>query len=435
MVGTFSKSLLHRDGTLNTGTACPYLDSSGEEMEMPDIGEAPTVDELAFLAESTSFGTFAVETLVDDALDSWVNNKDDVDDKHKEEVLLALKFARAFGIAIIVLYDEKDALDTPLQEPALEFEAFHPIIDKYGIQDWELDDLRRVKSFKIQLDRMQSKTVEVDASRCIVIPGPRKSSDWRGTPVLLPALQDIRDYWYWKRILAQRANTRAKMRYVLNKINGGNWSDTEKTSVDSAFEGVPHATVSGVDVKAVSGDLTDNEVVQTLNMLRESIAMSLKVSISGLRSSGSAQKPSGGDESNNTREIRTLRRIQRWAKPHLVKIFDKMGWEFDRLNPPWEVRMDFVDKAVLALSDAFVTQTDIDIKKLIKGRILSEYKDVKPAELNEEEPKDEFGGGFGGTTGAGAGRGPAGGGGATSNPGDRKRDRNQSNRNRQANRA
>ena len=425
-------NLLRRSqSSVYTGVRCPYLDDN-DEIDMPDPGTAVSTQELYYWMEQDFPGVFGVHMLTDEALAFWtIDNKPhetSPDEQHRDRITMALKYARALGFAVVVYYDEQNDLSAPLIEgqPTLGFDVFPPRFETYGIEKWDLDAENRPEWFYISYGDKAGKKLKISAKRCTIITCNRTTPDWRGLALLAGCADDVRDYWRWRRILGERAGTRATTRYMLNKQQG-TWTSDEITSVNSAFAGVPCATVVGATIQSVSGDLGDTEIVNILDALREAIAVKLGVNVSDFRGAEAGQKLSV--DSNNTRLARTLRGIQNWATPFMEEIYARMGWSFKGLNPPWEIPPDVLDKSALALIDAMENTMDEDIKKILKGRVLAIYRGIEPEELNEIEREPTP---YPGTGGFGEGGDEFRDGGS---PADRSRDRSTLNRTRQDNAA
>jgi hypothetical protein len=383
------KLLKHYQSSLYTPVPNPYIDSSGE-IDMPALGDEPTIQELAYLAEHDFTGYFRIHTMTEDAFSYWVSDHRAESLKHKEIILDALKWAQAFGFSLIVYYDENPSLSAPIFNDALAFDAFHPVIDSYGVQNWELDNHNRPVSFQIRTGGAINDYVDVSADRCTVITWDRSTSDWRGPSALLPAIEDIRDFWHWRRRLGYRAGDRAPTRLLINKQKSG-WTPDEADSVDTAFANVPHARTRDVEVSRVTGDLDPAELQHVLDSLRSSIASSFAVSVADLRGAEAGQKLSV--DSNDTRYARSLHHLQEWAKPHVNDIFNKMGWSFTGFNPPWEVREDLKDKMLLALVDAMEKTRDKDVYEFLKGKFMSEVRDVRRRHIKAlDRPEAGFSG-------------------------------------------
>lgn len=413
-------------GTGLTGTGIPislqnqhYTTEKGDR-HAPDPGELPNIRDLLFLREFDAVAAFACIGIPEDALGNWIDDKPapgEFTRDERETILRAIIDSETLGLSIIVLLDDAPLSEDP-ELPALGFRYFSLADPQtgFGIESWEYNTDRTYKSFKIRYGTLPNETIEIPASRCLIL-RPRMKR-----PVIYPCYDEIWNLREWRRQMGTRSAERLPARFQFNRQEG-TWNKPEKDSVSDAMGDTKYMLTSNVEVKAITGEISDQELVNTLDELRSAIALALRVSVADIRGAEAGQKLSV--DSNDTKYARRLLAIQKHYNSYIFRLAELCGRKFDGFPSPWELRDDLKDKSILALADAMRETQDLEIKgmfkALLKRRFRTWYNVDRPEEIEQPAlPAFPFGG-FQGAPGEDAG--------GTRNA-ERRRDESESNRNR-----
>lgn len=358
-------------GTLEVPHLNPHRTSKSGDRHAPDPGSQPTVQDLLFLREFDPVGAFACIGIPEDALGNWLDDlpggSDEFTRDERREILDAVIDSETLGLSVIVLLDENSNLLEDPELPALNFRHFTILdpLSNFGIEKYTMNADGTYKSFKIRFGRRPTDVLDVAATRCVIL-RPRHER-----PVLYPCYDEIWNLREWRRQMGTRSAERLPTRFQFNR-KGGTWVAAEKTSVSEAMGETRYMLTSDVEVNPVTGEISDQELVQTLDELRGAIALALRVSVADIRGAEAGQKLSV--DSNDTKYARRLLAIQKHYAVPVAVLAEKMGRKFDNFPSPWELRDDLKDKATLALVDAFNECNDEDLKGVLKGILLKRFR-------------------------------------------------------------
>ena len=296
---------------------------------------AITADLYNYIRCTDAFGSFRLDTMIRDAFREGPTFDDEKFEQPAwvtRKFIEIVSFSETFGHANLHIPGEGVLDPCP------------PLFAKScgGIVRFNDDEYGRPESWQFKPNE-HTVEITVPMDETILFFAPRRSRDYRGSPVLEPVIHDMINLRRWRFASGYRAKEYARIGRVFWKK--GTWTSEEKASVDNAFPSAAIATVGGDSFESheIGGLLNDSELAITTKNLKESIAAGFAVAESDLIGASAGQKLS--TDANASAYFMTLEDIQGHYTEHAEAMYayltESMGFpEFQGFKAPREVPLE-----------------------------------------------------------------------------------------------
>lgn len=334
-----------------------------------DYGHQFSAEELHYLYQSDPIATFAIDTMVNDAVrNGWVKCEAF---GNRESITLAMKGGRLYGDTMVVLYDGNADLTTTFSGRASACDVFSPLCNGDGYHDPnsdQLDEKGKVKQWKISRN---GKQFLVDASRCVLFRWKPEANSDRGFTALGAIIDDLWVYRKWMNRFGYRASKLPDTILNVNKQDA--WNSDDKTEITNALGDVDHVFTSGnTTVTPIAPPFEPQALNTIVEAAKERIAAGLGVAKADLIGAEGGSKLS--TDSNQAMYWMTISEIQVEFEPAVKQVVEAFGLKWEGWNSPQETPLEKSIQMLVVLCGAFEGATDLEIKAILKKQITSNFE-------------------------------------------------------------